>query len=239
MWMSLRGILLSESDPDWVKRLHRGTQLLLLDFAFAILGAILIQFFAPASAIGSIEMVLLMTICGIWLLGILCLTAREPRVALIEDPVTLRKVVRLCALAALALPPMSFISVPSFPKDLLGVALIGVVGVSYFGTLIFFRRLAVRIPDTRLAETTTSIMWGCVVLLVPMVIALGLALATRSSRASAGAFYFASAIIFLEAVVCFFIVISALACLVRYGRAFKHAAAQARRSAIATQTPVQ
>lgn len=160
---SIRGNLLKHSDPQWLERLRFGTSLKLWN----ILVLILINVGSGFLAVFGLPRPI-MLFAG-FIAGVLALwasfaiTTQEPRIALEEDAVSLRKMVRFCAL-------ITFMG--SFPEHLrsgpewgifisaLGgfLGLVGVVAV--FGEFVYFRRFAYRIPDPKLARSTTVLMWA-------------------------------------------------------------------------------
>jgi hypothetical protein len=91
------------------------------------------------------------------------ITAPEPTIGTTEDPVTLRKVIRMSAIAGLAGNALNEGAVPG----VLGIALLiigsalALVGlVATFGEFVYLRRFARRIPDPKLARRTSLVMWG-------------------------------------------------------------------------------
>jgi hypothetical protein len=109
---------------------------------------------------------------GLW--ATFVLTTQEPRIALQEDPVTLRKIIRTCALAAIAGNLLehggALVSVPAQAPGAsidawsmfveVAAGLLGVAGiVVLWGELMYLRRFALRVPDERLAKSTKMLMW--------------------------------------------------------------------------------
>lgn len=166
---SIRGDLLKFADPTWLDKLRFGTSLklwnILLAMVVGILGAIL------AFATGLISFIavfsLLAGAIGLW--ATFLITAQEPRISLQEDPVTLRKVIRFCALAAfvgtIIQQAVTIGRGLAFGQvDTLIVcvgAVIGLAGVVVmFGEIVYYRRFALRIPDARLARSTRILLWA-------------------------------------------------------------------------------
>jgi hypothetical protein len=97
------------SDPGWVEKLRRGASLLRWYIVITILTGLAAGGAAAgvlgARGAGSAAAFLLpigLMVQFLGAAGAFLVTTQEPRVALAEDPVTLRKVVRFCALATIA-----------------------------------------------------------------------------------------------------------------------------------------
>jgi len=178
---SLRGDLLCYADPDWLARLRRGVSLILWYIALLFLLIILSMFagilFAatnPGGASGqAVPINVIMQGLGVllglvYLVGIFLVTAPEPRIADLEDPVTLRRTIRTCTIVAVigglleAGGGANTSSAAQIVKVLGGVFQIAGI-VAFFGLFVYFRRLALRIPDHDLARSTRTVMWGIVI----------------------------------------------------------------------------
>ncbi len=103
---------------------------------------------------------------GSVLLAVFLITTQEPKIAMKEDTITLRRAVRVCAVAAFignCLEPFSGI----LPENLLMSIMVRVTGllalVAYFGTFVYLRRFALRIPNKKLALSTKRCMWGFII----------------------------------------------------------------------------
>lgn len=161
---SLRGDFLKFADPAWLERLKLGTSLKLWNIALTILA---VFFFGILGGLGLgfppilTELIGLIGVTiGLW--ASFSLTAQEPRVAMIEDPVTLRKVIRICATLVLVSHVIAVLShMPFFPPIavMAGGALSMAGVVSGFGELMLFRRYALRIPDEALARSAKGLLW--------------------------------------------------------------------------------
>jgi Tfp pilus assembly protein PilF len=163
---SLHGSLLKSADPAWLRRLRIGLLLIiatilaelavtLTDDGLGLLGGL--------SPLATTVVFLLGAALG--LAAVLLITAPEPRSSLSEDPVTLRRVIRACALADVAgsvlLAVGSFLTVrPMFCTVVWLLMLVGVA--ASFGQFVYLRRFARRIPNPLLAKATTAVMWGLV-----------------------------------------------------------------------------
>jgi len=166
---SLAGNLLRFADPAWVDKLRLGVALKLWMMLIALIVGV---GGAAASAFGlfviQAVLSLITGVLGLWALWLI--TAPEPNVAKTEDPMSLRRLLRACAVIGFfggqaqtftgATPGMT-------PGALPGVVLLGAVGVmmliglgAMFGEFVYLRRFARRIPDPKLADNTTVVMWG-------------------------------------------------------------------------------
>lgn len=160
---SIRGNLLKYSDPQWLERLRFGASLKLWNILVSILvgfgSGLLIAFGFTQSImflVGFIAGAL-----GLW--ASFAITTQEPRIALEEDTISLRKIVRFCASIAFL---GSFLQVvqrgPQWETLIVVLGgLLSLVGVvAMFGEFVYFRRFAYRVPDPKLAKSTTILMWG-------------------------------------------------------------------------------
>jgi hypothetical protein len=107
---------------------------------------------------------------GLW--ATFAITTQEPRTALTEDPVTLRKIIRICAVVAFVglvvqqmegssrVAAQAGLTAPTILWALIGltVALAGLI--VQIGELKYFRRFALRAPDPQLARSTSILTWG-------------------------------------------------------------------------------
>lgn len=167
---STRGSLLRHADPEWLMTLRKGAALKLWQILLTILlfigagilasvtGSVLFGFVAELIATG----------LGLW--ATFLITTQEPSVALSEDPMALRRVIRACAVATLAgtviegaYQPNAALSGVSLPllwvlSVLVIVLQLGGI-VVYFGELVYLRRFARRIPNEKLIKSTTIMMW--------------------------------------------------------------------------------
>ncbi len=180
---SIHGNLLQYADPDWVEKLRFGTALM---FWHMLIGVSVGGSVAGITVIGLPQALtsilgIIAGVLGLW--AAFLITTPEPVNALSEHPMTLRKLVRACAIA-------NFCGVWVQEAGKIGglgvvimvvggiLALVGIV--SYFGFFVYLRRFALRIPDESLAAQTRVVMWGFVVgmaLLVALGIVLGIVLA--------------------------------------------------------------
>jgi len=246
---SVFGNQLRYSDPEWVDKLRLGASLLRWAIVSNILLGLLAGAFAASRGAGSIVGLVLCIMAGLAArtLGVgaaFLVTAQEPRIALTENPITLRKVVRYCALAGLAGEVLNHMS--DLGSGELAVvwttlerALWILVVVGFLGQLVYFRRFALRLPDQKLANSTRTVMWGFAVSFAVVIAAVICMTATGAfspgvvgtGRAAtvalvAGTFAICAAVVALLVFMCW-----AYRLLLKYNKAFRTAADQARRFA--------
>ncbi len=163
---SIHGNLLRYADPEWLDKLRLGAELMLWNIL--IVGVVLGVAAGLFMTVGLPQVVvsivfMLAGVLALW--AMFLITTPEPAIAFDEDPVTLRKVVRWCAVVNL----LGWAAQQAAQTGGLGttvlvagrvLALIGLV--AYIGQFIYLRRLAMRIPDEKLARQTTVVMWGYV-----------------------------------------------------------------------------
>jgi hypothetical protein len=183
-------------------------------------------------------LVVTMIVEGLSLWGTWLLTSPEPRLELHEQPVTLRKVIRLCAVLGFGgglLTQAEGLATGNTAMlfAVLGgmLALAGIVEL--IGQLIYLRRLARRVPDPALEKSTSVVLWGLpistgVLLLAALVFALAAALtpAGGGALAVAGAGFTAVGCVLGAGILLFSIWYVVL--LFQYRSAFKIAERQAR-----------
>lgn len=165
---SLYGNWLRFADPEWLKKLQLGAALKLWGLLVSVVLTFLVGFFI--GLLGAMGIAFPALMIGAELIGGLlslvatfCITAPEPTVGKSEDPVNLRKAIRVCAVAGLLGGLLSESRTPGAVNVVLAVlggtlSLIGLVTI--FGEFVYLRRFARRIPDPKLAERTTLVMWG-------------------------------------------------------------------------------
>jgi len=186
---STHGDLLAYADPDWLDRLRKGTSLKLWNIVLGMVSAVTAWVLERVQVPGVVQIFVALPaeILGLW--AAFLITTQEPRISLAEDPVTLRKVVRGCAIVGFIGNVLQVLSenVGLGVSLSMVVALGGVfilVGIaSYLGEFIYFRRFARRLPNDRLTRDTTVVMWGVVIGLGSFVL-FGLIVALAGPAAS-------------------------------------------------------
>lgn len=172
---STQGDLLRYADPAWLRKLLLGVRLKLWN---TLLGLVLWVLAGVATILLGrggplVVMGVQVVVSALGVLAVFLITTQEPRTALSEDPVTLRKAVRLCVIVALVgqlsfqlatiLGPVVWLIVAGQAISLSGV-------VAYIGEFIYLRRFALRIPDLALARSTRIVMWGLAITMVLAVV---------------------------------------------------------------------
>lgn len=171
--MSVHGDRLRYAHPVWMKRLRRGliamsmSVVLFCSTYWLLLGMIPIVTKDPVlgmtiAAAGAVAL-------STWFaLGAFWLTTPEPRFHFEEDPVNIRRFVRACSVVAGLAVPAMLISVISDVFDIdmplpfhhaARWSLFSIPALLY-GTLVYLRPLARRIPDQALVTSTTIVMYG-------------------------------------------------------------------------------
>jgi hypothetical protein len=159
---SLYGNWLRLADPTWLSKLKLGAVLklwgLLVGF---VMGAGVV--FITVAGLPPLFIILLSVAAGVFgLAAVFLITAPEPTIGAAEDPINLRKTVRLCAV-------LGFLGgqLAQGLGSMLGMSVI-VAGhilslggvVAMLGEFVYLRRFARRIPNPKLAKQTTVVMWG-------------------------------------------------------------------------------
>ncbi len=192
-----------------------------------------------------VAIALLAGVVGLW--ASFAITTQEPRISLQEDSVTWRKTIRFCAAVAvagsLAEQLGSFGGGPAIL--LVSGQVLSLVGlVAAFGELLYYSRFALRIPDSKLARSTRTVMWGSTISWT-VLICVGItgllfgipvggmpargAPATAAPPAGGGtAFAVVTVLLLVAAVPLFVFFVWYVVLLVRYKRVFTTAVAEAR-----------
>jgi hypothetical protein len=158
---SLQGDLLRFAEPAWLKRVVFGVWLMLLSF-IGLLFVVLVAMALPWAWgwwVGTVAVVA-SPLLTIW--ATFCITAQEPRLSLSEDPVLLRRLVRVCAVVSATRQIIDNVGTISLPKTTLQV--IDIAGafaavVMMFGLLVYLRRFGRRIPGKKLAGSASTLLW--------------------------------------------------------------------------------
>jgi len=106
-----------------------------------------------------------------WLYAVLLVTSPEPRVAMNEDPINLRKIVRVGAVVAFVGGIVSSVGQINMQQNAGPSLVLLVVGgvrwlggiVAFLGLFLYYRPFAQRIPNPSLAAQTRTVMWGFVI----------------------------------------------------------------------------
>ncbi len=273
---SLRGNLLSTADPAWLERVYRGQAVvcagclaLMAHFVFynvsgsgGSLGTWVIVHTLGASSVvdAVLEGVLSAAAPLLLLLGAFSTTSLDPRLSLTEQPIALRRFVRLSMVALVALAGSSYL-VPTVAKQL-GVdveaaglcrtVLLDASGLVFLSALVgicyYLAGLAMRMPDARLAARTRSDVFrfaGCVGIIVLMVVWAALTHGSGASAVGSVALWghhvvvspmFVGLILIL-ALVAVAYCLSLMILMSAYRKAFRKCLLEARKHATATPPP--
>ncbi len=160
---SLHGRWLRFAEPSWLNALRFGTVLmlwnLLITLATAVVAGILAFSGSPIAWINFLDVP--SAAIAIW--AIMLVTRQEPALALTEDAVTLRKVLRRAVVLVFGLHIVKL--GVGFPFGLMGIqvatTVLQAVGVVVqCCLLLYFKGLAARIPRPSLEKATTPAIWG-------------------------------------------------------------------------------
>jgi hypothetical protein len=168
---SLHGPYLRNADPNWVRTLAGGMPWIATGVTLTILITCLVTYsalqryrnpgrFDPfEELLHSVPRILILV--GLWKV-----TVPDPREDQSDVGYSTRSLVRITAVADLALTPAAWIAISISQALIIVFVIIGLVIVvtEYFAFFTHVRRLALRIPDRRLAFWTRIIMWGIAVL---------------------------------------------------------------------------
>ncbi len=182
--LSVRGDFLRYSDPGWVRKLHRGTRLIIWAVVVIVLGVIV----GVALGIGLNNAVLAAALpvtamligYVLYLLGTWLLTEPDPS-GLGEDQYgTSRKIIRIALLLGVVNQAMEiarqFAPIPEALRStltLIGFAFSVAGLVALFAQLQYLKKLAMRIPDQPLANRARFLMYA-IGISYGLVIVLGL-----------------------------------------------------------------
>jgi tetratricopeptide (TPR) repeat protein len=171
---SLHGDQLRYADATWLGMIRRGIRLMLWNLLLAILVFVAMVLAKSWDWPPALGMILGSIKAALALWATLLVTAQEPRSSLVEDPVTLRRVIRICAIA-MFIGAIAADAAALWGLELLLIAC-GVAGpvaglAVWFGQFAYARGFARRIPDKRLAKSTGAVMWGFVIACAATVVA--------------------------------------------------------------------
>lgn len=185
---SVHGNLLRYADPGWLGRIRFGIVLKLWNLLIGVLiGVSSVAVTMIGLPVVLIQLAGLVGAC-LGLSALFLVTTPEPMVGSSEAMVTLRRIIRTMAVFGFVggqlqgLTPNVGGGVTVYVVASI-LALAGVVSV--FGEFVYVRRFARRIPDEKLAKSTTVVMWGLVTILAFGAVS-GLAFVVASASLVAG-----------------------------------------------------
>ena len=172
---SIHGNFLKFANPQWVRRLATGMKLilwgLLINIIVGILGAVLANALGmPLAVLGLISLLAgLVGLAGTWML-----TSPDPSQLDEGWELNARQLIRITMLIGLGGQLVNIAShlilqgvgaskgmVVSLTVVSIALGLVHLVGV--FAQFVYFGKLAMRIPDRKLSQSTRTVMWGYVV----------------------------------------------------------------------------
>ena len=164
---SIHGNMLRYADPKWLGSVLLGVRLTLWNILATIALVLAVIIFMQFLGLSQVYLIApAIAVAALSLLAAFMITTQEPKIAMEEDTVTLRRVVRVCAAAAFpgdCLDPFSEL----LPDSLVVDVVAGVTGllavVACFGMFVYLRRFALRIPNRKLARSTKRCMWGLII----------------------------------------------------------------------------
>lgn len=158
---SLQGNLLRFAPPEWVETLTSGMNWIVA----GILVGIVASFVAAATGAPSWPRLITQALAIVGVIGYWKVATPAPASSQAEPAVNARKLVRFTAVLSYVLG-LSQVGALQLIGGL--AAILGVIGgicriVGYFAFFLYARKLALRIPNHQLAEQTTIVMWGFIV----------------------------------------------------------------------------
>ena len=194
---SLQGDFLRFCDPDWVTKLASGMNWIVAGLIIGFIGGVMMSVgFAFAAGIGgglttSVAGVASIALAIIPLIGYWKITAPEPTGFATETGFNVRKLVRVTQVGTFATKPLGAflpIATPVLRSVFNTLSpIISVIG--FLAVFIYARRLALRIPNERLARHCRIVMWGLTSLtililgagfVVPMLLSRTMAITTTT-----------------------------------------------------------
>lgn len=159
---SLHGCRLRFANPRWLSRVRVGAYLKLGSVGVAAVGTLVSGLITSQRVSPTVDGATILITQILLLLGLFALTTQEPREAQMERTFCVRKVARMCAASA-------FVGVlfhrvaggtvsPTFTASALTpFHLVGILALCC--ELVYWRRLATRVPNATLEKCTTGLLW--------------------------------------------------------------------------------
>lgn len=161
---SLQGDLLQFSPPEWVEQLASGMNWIVMSIVIGIFAGLLVGLMAGRGGLNGPGGYVIQALGIVGVIGYWKVASPDPASIEAEPPVTARKLVRFVAVFnyVFGFAAEGMGTVNPVPAQVIQV-LVGLVGiVGFFADFIYARRLALRIPNPRLAMHTRIVMWGLV-----------------------------------------------------------------------------
>jgi hypothetical protein len=187
---SLRGDYLHFADPQWVQTLASGMNWIVAGIVVGIMVGVITGGLIGSTGLDRIWLsIIQIAVSLIGLVGYWKVTAPDP--AGLENPgkLSMRKLVRICQIAALGILLLSLF-LPKGPSKLSLIFLLASTPLSMIGTVAIFTyagQLALRIPDETKARHCRIVMWGILILSgCNTVLLISLLLLSTASSLTAG-----------------------------------------------------
>jgi len=228
---SFQGDLLRFAPPEWIEKLASGMNWILVGIVISIAFGVL------ASVVGSLTgmsggFTVIAHAFGIFgVIGYWMVATPDPARLENESAISIRSLVRFTAVfnygVGFAEAGAGTLGPEIEYPLMIAASLLGLVG--YFAQFIYARRLALRIPNLRLAAQTRIVMWGLVVT-TGLTLILGLLAVLVATPRGPGAFGPAALLACPSAIGILVFAIWSLVLLIWFRREFSDAAAMARRT---------
>ena len=184
---SIHGRLLRYADPDWLDRLRFGALVMLWTLLIGLAAAIGVVIATQVGALEAVASIPILIASGLRLWASFLVTTSEPTIAQEEHPLALRRVVRAFAVVGFLGEASEYSTqLSGLWGTVLSLGTPFVCLAALVSLCVYFRRLALRIPDEKLARNTTIVMWGCGVSLAVAAIPVLLALVSMGITFGAG-----------------------------------------------------
>jgi len=159
---SIQGDFLRFCEPDWVGTLASGMRWIVAGIALAIVLGLVCGGLAGAGVLSPVIInIILYGTSVVGFVGYWKVTTPDPGVTSKESGLDARNITRLAQVAGLVVGPLPWIShlLPELLNSaiLIFSSIVGIAGT--IAALLYSRRLALRIPDDKLATSCRSLMW--------------------------------------------------------------------------------
>ncbi|MCG3138491.1 MAG: hypothetical protein HJJLKODD_02356 [Phycisphaerae bacterium] len=173
---SFHSNLLEFANPDWLRKVKLGADMLYYYIVFGLLGVILLAILAGilslfVSRIFITFFSVLLPIAGAAfnVAAVFLITTQEPRISLNEGEVTWRKVIRWATIVGTIVPINNIFAQQIGKPELLWIgSILGLITgpLITWGEFSYARSFALRIPDVNLARSTQIVKWGLSILVI-------------------------------------------------------------------------
>jgi hypothetical protein len=164
--LSTRGDLLRFANPDWLRRVKLGADLMLATILLSLvlgLGVACLSAVLASATAGIFSIFMALAAGGCQLAAVFLITTQEPRISLTERQITWRRVLRALAVISLVATAVTAADIAQHIPILLQViwsVLALATPFIIFGYFAYAETFAVRIPNPKLARSTRIVKWG-------------------------------------------------------------------------------